>query len=526
MQILEALFLLVMATALIRLIAGPIHPQLRYSTLAMAGAGLLVIELLSGGWRWQMLPAWLAFGMLLLATLKKGETRRTWRVVGAVPLIILTVLGGLLAHYIPVVSLPRPNGTYAVGTFNYSITDTHRKERYAPERNRELFVEVWYPADRQKVADVPVRTLYQELYEGEYNRHSFLFGYLKRTRTHSHINAPVAKSSEGKFPVLLFNHGWGGGFTSQNHLLMEYLASHGYVVFSIAHPYSSAKVNLAKAGTVFRTNELPQDIKLPRPQLDIGIVGKVYAATKDMQKVSDLKALLYPLSQEYVALPDAEKAPFVAQAIKAPAFDPFRSWLTVDLVEDFVLYEYINDGATVDYWVADNQFITDSISQLKAPVAGLSEAMDTQKLGVMGMSYGGAAAGEFCKIDARCRAGINLDGTQFGKNWNTSLRAPFLMLYHDGHEGGNNFAYLPAAADYWEYRVRNSAHTDFTDFAYTLPILQKFGIAGSIDGMRMMSIINTVQVEFLDHYLKGQPIAATLHTDIPEVTISRQGARP
>lgn len=526
MQIQEVLFLLVMAAALIRLIAGPIHPHLRYSTLAMAGAGLLIIELLSGGWRWQMLPAWLAFGVLLLATLKKGDTRRVWRVAGAVPLIILTVVGGLLAHYIPVASLPAPNGAYAVGTFNYSITDTHRKERYAPQRNRELFVEVWYPADRQKAANLPVRTLYQELYEGKYNKHSFLFGYLKRARTHSHINAPIANATEGKFPVLLFNHGWGGGFTSQNHLLMEYLASHGYVVLSIAHPYSSAKVNLAKAGTVFRTEELPQDLKLPRPPLSIGIVGKVYAATNDMQKVSDLKALLYPLSDRYVALPDTDRAAFLADAIKAPAFDPYRRWLSTELVEDFVLYEYVKDGSTIDYWVKDNQFIADSLPQLQAPVAGFSEVLDTQKLGVIGMSYGGAAAGEFCKIDARCSAGINLDGTQFGTHWNTSLRAPFLMLYHDGHEGGNSFAYLPAAADYWEYRIRNSAHTDFTDFAYTLPVLQKFGIAGSIDGMRMMSIINTVQVDFLDHYLKGRAIAANLHADIPEVTISRHGVRP
>jgi predicted dienelactone hydrolase len=526
MQILEALFLLVMAAALTRLIAGPIHPQLRYSTLAMAGAALLIIELLPGGWRWQMLPAWLAFGVLMLAALKKGETRQVWRVLGAVPLFILTVLGGLLAHYIPVVSLPKPNGTYAVGTFNYSITDAHRKERYAPERNRELFVEVWYPADRQRVASVPVRTLYQELYEGDYNWHSLLFGYLKRVKTHSHINAPVAKSNEGKFPVLLFNHGWGGGFTSQNHLLMEYLASHGYVVLSIAHPYSSAKVNLAKAGTVFRTEDLPQDIKLPRQPLNIGIVGKVYAATNDIQKVSDLKALLYPLSYRYVALPDADKAAFLTDAIKAPAFDPFRRWLSAELVEDFALYEYIKDGSIIDYWVKDNQFIADSLTLLKAPVAGFSEALDTQKLGVIGMSYGGATAGEFCKIDARCGAGINLDGTQFGRNWNASLRAPFLMLYHDGHEGGNSFAYLPAATDYWEYRVRNSAHTDFTDFAYTLPILRKLGITGSIDGMRMMSIINTVQVDFLDHYLKGRPIASALHTDIPELTIRKHGGRP
>ncbi len=526
MQMLEAILLLVVAAALVRLIAGPIHPQLRYSMLAMAGAGIFAIEALTGGLRWQMLPAWFALAVLLLATLKQKESSRAWRLLGALPLFLLALLAGVLAHYIPVVSLPAPNGPYAVGTFHYSITDPQRKERYAPERNRELFVEVWYPADSQNAENIPVRTLFQELYEGDYNRHNFLFSYLKQARTHSHIHAAVAKPTAGQFPVLLFNHAWGGGFTSQNHLLMEHLASHGYAVFSIAHPYTSAKVNLAKAGTVYRTEALPSDLKLPRRPLREGIVGKVYAATGDMQKVSDLKALLYPLSAKYVEMPEAEQAAYVAEAIKDPAFDPFRHWLTSALVEDFVLYEYIKDGSLIEYWVEDNQFIADSIPQLQAPVAGFSEALDTQNIGVIGMSFGGAVAGEFCKIDARCSAGINLDGTQFGKNWNASLRAPFLMLYHDGHDGGNSFAYPPTATGYWEYRINGSSHTDFTDFAYTLPILQKFGIAGNIDGMRMMNIINTVQVDFLDHYLKGRPIAVNIHADIPEVSIMQHGRRP
>ncbi|NRA59767.1 MAG: hypothetical protein HRU25_02420 [Psychrobium sp.] len=43
-------------------------------------------------------------------------------------------------------------------------------------------------------------------------------------------------AADDKFPVLIFNHGL-YLVAEQNTILMEHLASHGYVIFSIAHPY-------------------------------------------------------------------------------------------------------------------------------------------------------------------------------------------------------------------------------------------------------------------------------------------------
>jgi hypothetical protein len=250
----------------------------------------------------------------------------------------------------------------------------------------------------------------------------------------------------------------------------------------------------------------------------------VFDATNDIGKVSDIKALLYPLSEKYVALPDEDRARFLAQAIASPEFEPFRQWLTAELVEDFVFYEYIKDDSHVQYWVEDNQFIADALATLETPVAGFPEIIDVERLGVFGMSYGAAAAGEFCKIDARCDAGANLDGTQWGRHWDRKLAAPFLMLYHDGHEGGNDFAHLPPIADYWDLRIKESTHMDFTDFAYVWPGVKKLGLGGDIDGMRMMDILNAVQLAFFDHYLKGKPIPGDLLTDIPEIVVRKHGA--
>lgn len=517
MQPFEGLFLLVLTIAVVGIVIGPKNAWLRYSTMTGVVLAVASIGFAVEGWRWQLLPAYFALALVLLGLSKRSESKLVWRLLGAVPLALLVGCATVLGALMPIVSMPAPTGPYSVGTFDFSITDLSRVERYEPDRKRELYVEVWYPAGNTASDEYPVRTLFQSLYEGEYNQTSFLFGYLQRVATHSHVRAPVAQTEGGGFPVLLFNHALDFGFTSQNHRLMEHLASHGYVILSLAHPHQTAKVNLADAGTVFRANGPPGDLALPRAELTRGIVSTVFDATGDIRKVSEIKAVLLPLAEKFLALRGEDQAAFLRQAAASPDLAPFKTFVTEDLLADFFYYDYLQENSLVQYWVEDNQFIVDSLAALPAPVTGFAEALDPARLGVIGMSYGGAAAGEFCKIDRRCKAGANLDGTQFGRHWDRKMPVPFLMLYNDEHQGGNDYAYLPAAADFWDYRIAGSTHMDFTDFAYLWPILKPIGFSGSIDGMRMMQILDTVQLEFFDRYLQGKPVGPDLLTDIPEL---------
>jgi predicted dienelactone hydrolase len=522
-QLFEILFLVVLAVGILRLVLGPIHPRLSYAAIGIAGLAIAVLGGLIEGLRWQMIPAYLGFGLLMLALLKRSETRALWRRLGAFPLVLLLALSGFLAHQMPMVSLPEPAGRYGVGTFSYSTTDTSRTERYAPERNRELFVEVWYPAEKDGLDEVPVRTLFQELYEGDYTRQSFLFGYMKHIPTHSHVQAPIAGPEGRRFPVLLFNHALAPGFTSQNQLLMEHLASNGYVVVSIAHPYQSSKVNLAQAGTISAATGNPRDLDsaMTRPELPQSVIGKLQAAYPDVKRISALKTVNSPLADRYFALPASDRAAFLRQAVARDDLRPFRQFVSEDLLEDYFIYDYLIENSLQQYWVEDMQFVADTLGDMRAPVAGFHEAIDLGGFGVFGMSYGGGAAGEFCKIDPRCRAFANLDGTQFGSHWSKPVPAPMLMLYNQEHQGGNDFAYLPPTHEFWEYTVAGAGHFDFTDFSYAAPLFKTFGLAGSIDGMRMNHITNTVVLNFFDHSLKGRPVAGELFTDIPEITVRR-----
>ena len=517
----EVLFLLVLAVGIVRLLLGPIHPRLTYSTIAVVGLGLMVLGLVTEGFRWQMIPAYVAFGVLMLASLKKSETRLVWRALGALPLFLLMSAAAVFTHEFPIFSLPEPSGPYGVGTLEYSITDDSRKERYSPTRNRELYVEVWYPAEQSASGDFPVRTLFQQLYEGDYTRQSLLFGYLRHIPTHSHVHAPVATPDHGPFPVLLFNHAGELGFTSQNQLLMEHLASHGYVIFSIAHPYQSAKVNLSSAGTVTRVGEHPSDMDLPRAELYRGVVGTIYEASRDLAEISAVKEVLSPLAEKYFSLDERDKKAFLSQAVAMEEFHAYRHFISEDLLEDYFLYDYFVENSMLQYWVEDIQFIANTLGDLQAPVAGFSESIDTDGFGVFGMSYGGAAAGEFCKLDDRCKAGVNLDGTQFGRHWNKAVAAPFLMLYNEEHQGGNDFAYLPPTHDFWDYGVKGSTHFDFTDFTYVWPLFKTLEYTGPIDAMRIIDIMNIVVLNFFDHSLKGKPVSGELFTDIPEIVVRK-----
>jgi hypothetical protein len=133
--------------------------------------------------------------------------------------------------------------------------------------------------------------------------------------------------------------------------LMEHLASHGYVIFSIAHPYQTSKVNLAKAWTIFRASDIPSDIKLPRAEMPIGIVSTVFNATNDIRKVSELKSLLLGMAEQYLALPDEDRADFLKRAVNSPELESFKAYISEDLPVDFYFYDYVRDNSLTQYWV-------------------------------------------------------------------------------------------------------------------------------------------------------------------------------
>lgn len=220
-----------------------------------AAAAVLGLHLVVEGWRWQTVPAlgcfaagaWLAArGWMRRHDAVAGTFRRRtgWRAlvrtglrtVGGALLLALLALPWML----PVPRLEASSGPYAVGTRMYQWTDSSRQDFPAPGREgqgRELLVQFWYPSsprgDEEEAPYVPEPELgeLEKVLREAAGLPSFLAGYLKLAHTGVYAASPLPESG-GRYPVVVFCHGWPGfGFTY--HYLMAGLAARGYVVAGI-----------------------------------------------------------------------------------------------------------------------------------------------------------------------------------------------------------------------------------------------------------------------------------------------------
>jgi predicted dienelactone hydrolase len=152
---------------------------------------------------------------------------------------------------------PEPSGHFAVGTSVMQWTDPERPEPATPEPGdrRTVVTQLWYPASKspERRAQYLGRTEHEartvsDALAGYIGVPGFLLDGVPRARTHSAFNAPVADGA-GRFPVVMFSPGL-GGVRTQNTSWAEELASRGYVVAALDHPYDSAAVVLADGRTV------------------------------------------------------------------------------------------------------------------------------------------------------------------------------------------------------------------------------------------------------------------------------------
>jgi pimeloyl-ACP methyl ester carboxylesterase len=150
---------------------------------------------------------------------------------------------------------PAPTGSYAVGRMFMVWTDSSRRDPVDTTRPRELPVWIWYPAAHAPTTErepaLPpawearrIETLTPKLGPAV----ARAAGPLK---VHARIAAPW-QASASRRPVLLFTPGL-GWLASDYSVLLEDLASHGYVVVGLASPGFADVVRFADGREVVRT---------------------------------------------------------------------------------------------------------------------------------------------------------------------------------------------------------------------------------------------------------------------------------
>ncbi len=430
--------------------------------LSVVGIVMFLAHILFEGPRWQMLPVYIPTILLCLwSIIKLTELYRIQtgaitepvkgppRIRKGAAIIVVSVIlissSLFLNSLFPAFSLPTPSGEYAIGTLTFELTDNSRNETFTepPNDHRRILIKAWYPADTitgyRMAPYIDAPSQFGTGIERSFGFPTFIVSHFQLTKTHSYLNVPLSQA-EISYPLLVFSHGY-GGLIMQDTVLMEELASNGYIVFSISHSYEAAVTSFPDGSVI-------------------------YEATEEM---------------------------------------------------------YANLGNSLNIWANDTTFLVDQLEIPNNPNIPniLWDGMDLNTIGIFGHSFGGTTAEHMILEDARFDAGISFDSPHGGSSLTMNMTKPFMLLFGPdyGNPEMNDTIFHRAEGTCYGLFVNGTRHYNFADVNIWSPVLRSFGLLGSIDGYRMLHILNAYVLAFFNEHLIGitSPLLDGPSVEYPEV---------
>lgn len=368
---------------------------------------------------------------------------------------------------------PRPTGGFQVGTSYLFLEDSTRLDTFSedPEDYRWISIRVWYPASP------PPDATPAPYGDDEFNRLMVEEGMFDSTYLDEVALRPSASfrdvpfASQGApWPILIFSS---SGVMTANVFLSEELASHGYVVFAVGHPYWC--------------------------EFYFDGEGELFFLDKS--------------NRHYTAMWEEEDA---TSTIDTKA----QITRSTDVEEKMALFRELNrlmptEVADLALWSGDVEFLIDRLVELNTSEGLYRDRLDTDRIGVLGYSKGGANAGQLSATSNRVRAGVNLGGFMFGGVVGHDLEKPFMILDHVEPwcrecPPINLCFFQRSRADAYVLQIDGANHATFTDLPLLRAHIVPDGIVSELDGKRSASIINSYLLAFFDTYVKGLPRASIL----------------
>ena len=178
-------------------------------------------------------------------------------------------------------------------------------------------------------------------------------------------------------------------------------------------------------------------------------------------------------------------------------------------------------------WADDQRFVYDMLERWSVNDPLLAGKLDLTRIGSFGHSFGGATALEVCRIDARCRAAVNMDGGLYGKIVSQPAVRPLLLMssaesnqYTKAIEEWRSMVEQANADAYW-LEVPGSTHYSFTITQLLSPVLAP----RDFDPRAGLDTVHTYLRTFFDLHLRGRrmllPEAAARAADVRWLTEAR-----
>jgi dienelactone hydrolase len=229
-----------------------------------------------------------ALGRLIRAP--RGPSRR--RIAAVVTILAAVIAASTLASTLAYLRLPEPTGEFAVGREVTLLVDPARAEQRTPaSERRKVRLVAWYPAvasSGQLAEYVPGLDAIRAGLEASGELGTLEIAGLGLVRAYSRDGAAVAPS-DGPYPVVLLSPGNATNVAFYSSLA-EDLASHGFVVVGVDHPYQVAAVDLGDGRVAVYSGDQAA-----------GPLGTEVAAKID-ERVADIRFVLDRLAEDSAGL--------------------------------------------------------------------------------------------------------------------------------------------------------------------------------------------------------------------------------
>ncbi len=384
---------------------------------------------------WAVRGAWNLISQRAQASLRaeKKEFKPGFSIFRAIATLLLVSITVTPALILPQYKQPKMTGMHSVATARYTYTDTSRTETFSKiGGNRKVNVEFWYPKDTGYPSDT---------------------GY--------------PADAKGKYPLVVFSHGAFGVKASNTSTFMN-LASNGYVVCSIDHPYHAMYTIDADRHLITTDQSFLQEL-----------------LNANADKYDDATGLL--LEQKWMKLRTTD----------------------INFVLDTILLHAKETGS-------------DSIYQ----------RIDPEEIGLMGHSLGGASSAQVARERNDIAAVINLDADLLGEYLgykdgkvvlnNKPYPVPILTIFADDMVrlmDNNKDPNLVIAVKYvtanapqaWEVHLTGTDHMSLTDLPLVSPFLVSMvnsavpkGGGLETDPYATIEKMNGIVLQFFNVTLKGE----------------------
>ncbi|MFK5884156.1 MAG: hypothetical protein QM489_07465, partial [Candidatus Izemoplasma sp.] len=350
--------------------------------------------------------------------------------------------------------LPIPVGKYTVGVKQMDFIDQSRKQVFDFEDTnsfRELPVVLYYPSDSNEgkqcadympaeVANVMSKT-----------SHRLVSKNIYKIKTHCYKEIAISTKKDN-FPVILFNHGY-GTYIESSTILLSNLASAGYIVVSIGHPYEAVAVKYLDGRVVKQHKDAIKRMNLSESDFK-------------KSKVIELDELATELSK-YV-------------------------------------HDVNNPFENFKIWQKDSSFILDELENLNT---GKIESIFKNKLnlglgvGIFGHSFGGTTAVQTCLKDKRVKCGINLDGSGFCNDLFNDIKKPFMFIGSRNTGKTMKIVHKYNSEDSSIVLVGDTEHSGYTDGLFIARQLNLFNLIGKREKYDFNEIYTKYVMSFFDKYL-------------------------